>query len=70
MHAYLVMTVDSGLYLTVENEDHELVLQVCDGRVEAGSHQSEVSRQVRAENTKRRLCSVKSGHEFDVKRHT
>ena len=47
--AYLVMTVDSGLYLTVENEDHEFVLQVGDGSIEAGSHQSQVGRQVRAE---------------------
>lgn len=52
MHAYLVMTVDSGLYLAVENEDHELVLQVGDGSIEAGSHQSQISRQVRAEKYK------------------
>ena len=49
IHVYLVMTVDPGLYLAVENEDHELVLQVGDGSIEAGSHQSQIGRQVRAE---------------------
>ena len=63
MHAYLVMTVDSGLYLTVENEDHEFVLQVGDGSIEAGSHQSQVGRQVRAELYKSSdmKCSVSIG---------
>ena len=47
------MTVNPGLYLAVENEDHELVLQVGDGGVEAGSHQPQVGRQVRAEKGQR-----------------
>ena len=36
------MTVDPGLYLTVEDEDHELVFQFRDRSIEAGSHQSQV----------------------------
>ena len=52
------MTVDPGLYLAVEDEDHELVLQVGDGGVEAGSHQPQVGGQVGAENGKGSMFDV------------
>ena len=40
--AHLVVAVDPGLDLSVENESHELVLEGGHGRVEAGGHEPEV----------------------------
>ena len=45
----LVVAVDPGLNLSVEDEVHELVLQRGHRCVEGGGHQSEVGRQVGTE---------------------
>ena len=53
IESHLVVAVNPGLDLAVQDELHELLLQGREGRVEALGHHAEVGREVRADKKER-----------------